>query len=70
MSTANKELTALSTLYLLKAKQPQALVLLAPGINCDKETAAALALVGFEVEMLYLNELVAQKAMTLVPEKC
>lgn len=65
MGIANKELTALSSLYLLKGKQPQALVLLAPGINCEQETATALTLVGFEVQMLYLNELAAEKAKLL-----
>ncbi len=36
---------------------PRALVLRAPGINCDKETAHACRLVGFETELVHINSL-------------
>ncbi len=36
---------------------PRALVLRAPGINCDRETAQACRLVGFETDMLHINQL-------------
>ncbi|MBO0791185.1 MAG: phosphoribosylformylglycinamidine cyclo-ligase [Ktedonobacteraceae bacterium] len=35
----------------------RALVLRAPGINCDRETAQACRLVGFETERVHINEL-------------
>ncbi len=35
----------------------RALVLRAPGINCDKETAHACRLVGFETELVHINSL-------------
>lgn len=35
----------------------KALVLRAPGINCDRETAQACRLVGFETELLHINQL-------------
>ncbi len=34
-----------------------ALVLRAPGINCDRETAQACRLVGFETDLLHINQL-------------
>jgi phosphoribosylformylglycinamidine cyclo-ligase len=36
---------------------PRALVLRAPGINCDRETAQACRLVGFETGLLHINQL-------------
>ena len=36
---------------------PRALVLRAPGINCDRETAQACRLVGFETELVHINQL-------------
>ena len=36
---------------------PRALVLRAPGINCDRETAQASRLVGFETDLLHINQL-------------
>lgn len=35
----------------------RALVLRAPGINCDRETAHACRLVGFETELVHINQL-------------
>src|SRR5712691_4937085 len=35
----------------------RALVLRAPGINCDRETAQACRLVGFETDLLHINQL-------------
>ncbi len=35
----------------------RALVLRAPGINCDKETAHACRLVGFETDLVHINQL-------------
>ncbi len=37
--------------------KPRALVLRAPGINCDRETAQACRLVGFETDLLHINQL-------------
>src|ERR1700686_4248635 len=39
---------------------PRALVLRAPGINCDRETAYACRLAGFETQLLHINQLVKQ----------
>ncbi len=39
---------------------PRALVLRAPGINCDRETAHACRLAGFETHLLHINQLIAQ----------
>src|SRR3989475_715077 len=36
---------------------PRALVLRAPGINCDRETAQACLLVGFETDLVHINQL-------------
>ncbi len=36
---------------------PRALVLRAPGINCDRETARACRLVGFATDLLHINHL-------------
>ncbi len=36
----------------------RALVLRAPGINCDRETAQACRLVGFETELVHINQLI------------
>ena len=35
----------------------RALVLRAPGINCDRETAHACRLAGFETDLLHINQL-------------
>src|SRR5579864_9617127 len=40
-----------------KAKPLRALVLRAPGINCDRETAQACRLVGFQTELVHINQL-------------
>jgi len=39
------------------ARRQRALVLRAPGINCDRETAHACRLVGFETDLLHINQL-------------
>jgi len=36
----------------------RALVLRAPGINCDRETAYACRLVGFETDLVHINQLI------------
>jgi phosphoribosylformylglycinamidine synthase I len=36
---------------------PRALVLRAPGINCDRETSQACRMVGFETDLLHINQL-------------
>src|SRR6266496_4215896 len=36
---------------------PRALVLRAPGINCDRETAQACRLVGFDTDLVHINQL-------------
>ena len=36
----------------------RALVLRAPGINCDRETAQACRLVGFETDLVHINQLI------------
>src|SRR6266487_5381556 len=50
-----------ATAYMLKAPArpltPRALVLRAPGINCDRETAQACRQVGFETDLLHINQL-------------
>ncbi|EFH87733.1 phosphoribosylformylglycinamidine cyclo-ligase [Ktedonobacter racemifer] len=38
-------------------RKPRALVLRAPGINCDREMAYACRLVGFETELVHINQL-------------
>ncbi|MHB8599587.1 MAG: phosphoribosylformylglycinamidine cyclo-ligase [Ktedonobacteraceae bacterium] len=38
-------------------REMRALVLRAPGINCDRETAHACRLAGFEVDLLHINSL-------------
>jgi phosphoribosylformylglycinamidine synthase I len=40
-----------------KTQQLRALVLRAPGINCDRETAQACRLVGFQTELIHINQL-------------
>ncbi len=40
-----------------KPTTPRALVLRAPGINCDRETAHACRLVGFETDLVHINQL-------------
>src|SRR5437588_9998572 len=39
---------------------PRALVLRAPGINCDHETAHACRLAGFATDLLHINQLIKQ----------
>src|SRR5437764_990693 len=41
-------------------RQPmmRALILRAPGINCDRETAHACRLVGFEADLVHINQLI------------
>jgi phosphoribosylformylglycinamidine synthase I len=39
-------------------RTPRALVLRAPGINCDRETAQACRLVGFAPELVHINQLI------------
>ena len=41
----------------MKNSDPRALVLRAPGINCDRETAQACRLVSFETDLLHINHL-------------
>jgi phosphoribosylformylglycinamidine synthase I len=41
----------------MKPTTPRALVLRAPGINCDRETAHACRLVGFETDLVHINQL-------------
>jgi len=41
----------------MKNSGPRALVLRAPGINCDRETAQACRLIGFETDLLHINQL-------------
>ena len=36
----------------------RALVLRAPGVNCDRETAHACRLVGFETDLVHINQLI------------
>lgn len=43
----------------------RALVLRAPGINCDRETAHACRLVGFETDVLHINHLIKAPARLL-----
>jgi phosphoribosylformylglycinamidine cyclo-ligase len=46
----------------------RALVLRAPGINCDRETAHACRLVGFETDVLHINQLIkAPKRLSTTP---
>ncbi len=44
---------------------PRALVLRAPGINCDRETARACQLVGFETDLLHINQLIKNPELLL-----
>jgi len=44
---------------------PRALVLRAPGINCDRETARACRLVGFATDLLHINQLLLAPALLL-----
>ncbi len=39
---------------------PRALVLRAPGINCDRETAHACRMAGFATDLLHINQLIKQ----------
>src|SRR5215469_3190847 len=50
-------LTAYIPNALIRPHTPRALVLRAPGINCDRETAQACQLVGFETDLLHINQL-------------
>jgi len=44
---------------------PRALVLRAPGINCDKETAHACRLAGFTTDLVHINQLLKTPATLL-----
>lgn len=44
---------------------PRALVLRAPGINCDRETAYACRLAGFETELVHINRLLQEPGRLL-----
>ncbi len=46
---------------LLKKTKPVALVLRAPGTNCDFETLQALKITGFEVLSAHINDLISKK---------
>jgi phosphoribosylaminoimidazole synthetase len=46
-------------------RTPRALVLRAPGINCDRETAHACRLAGFETELVHINQLIQQPSRLL-----
>src|ERR1700736_5092903 len=43
----------------------RALVLRAPGINCDRETAQACRLVGFQTDLVHINQLLNAPATLL-----
>ncbi|MEO7022142.1 MAG: phosphoribosylformylglycinamidine synthase subunit PurQ, partial [Ktedonobacteraceae bacterium] len=43
----------------------RALVLRAPGINCDRETAYACRQVGFATDLVHINQLLKQPAKLL-----
>ncbi len=45
--------------------EARALVLRAPGINCDRETAQACRLVGFETELVHINQLLKEPGKLL-----
>ncbi len=45
-------------------KKPRALVLRAPGTNCDQETAYAFRLAGGEADFLHINQLIEQPQAT------
>ena len=44
---------------------PRALVLRAPGINCDRETALGCRLAGFETDLVHINQLLRKPAQLL-----
>jgi phosphoribosylformylglycinamidine synthase I len=46
-------------------QQLRALVLRAPGINCDRETAQACRMVGFETDLVHINQLIKDPARLL-----
>ncbi len=46
-------------------QKPRALVLRAPGINCERETAHACRLVGFDTYLVHINELLKAPATLL-----
>ncbi|MGB8345911.1 MAG: phosphoribosylformylglycinamidine synthase subunit PurQ, partial [Ktedonobacteraceae bacterium] len=43
-----------------QSMQPRALVLRAPGINCDREAAHACRLAGFATDLLHINQLIKE----------
>lgn len=45
----------------MSAKPLKALILCGDGINCERETAAAFRMVGFEPVLSHLNDLIAQR---------
>jgi phosphoribosylformylglycinamidine synthase I len=51
------EMAGASPATTLHIPKPRALVLRAPGINCDRETAHACRLAGFETDLVHINRL-------------
>lgn len=45
----------------MSAKRPKALILTGDGINCERETAHAFGLGGFDTEIRHLNDLIAER---------
>lgn len=45
----------------LGMSRPKVLIITGEGINCERETAAAFRLAGFDAEIRYINELVLQR---------
>jgi phosphoribosylformylglycinamidine (FGAM) synthase-like amidotransferase family enzyme len=45
------------------AKKPRALVLTGDGINCERESAHALKLAGFDADIRHINDLISEKLM-------
>ncbi len=49
--------------------KPRVLVLFGDGINCEKETAQAFALAGFQPEIRHLNDLIAERMNNTVLQR-
>jgi phosphoribosylformylglycinamidine synthase I len=49
----------------MKNSTPHALVLRAPGINCDRETGRACQLAGFETDLVHINQLIKAPELLL-----
>jgi phosphoribosylformylglycinamidine synthase len=45
----------------MKPETPRALVVTGDGINCERETAQAFRIAGFDAEIRHLNDLIAEK---------